>query len=95
MPPDQAGNPMLQMIPLLLVFLIFYFLVMKPEKEKQKAHKARLANLQKNDMVVFSGGIHGTIVNVKPTTVTIRVDDNVKIEVDREAITTIKAKEEK
>ena len=93
MPPDQAGNPMFQMIPLLFVFLIFYFLVMKPEKEKQKAHKDRLANLQKNDMVVFSGGIHGTIVNVKPTTVTIRVDDNVKIEVDREAITTIKSKE--
>ena len=91
--PDQAGNPLLQIVPFAVVFLIFYFLVMKPDKEKQKAHKERLNNLQKNDMVVFSGGIHGTVVNVKPTTVTIRVDDNVKIEVDKEAVTTIKAKE--
>ena len=93
MSPDQA-NPLTQMIPFAVVFLIFYFLVLKPEKDKQKQHKELTNNVKKNDQVVTAGGIHGTVVNVKPTTVIIRVDDNAKIEVDKEAITTIKVKAE-
>ena len=92
MPTDQAANPLMQFVPLLLVFAIFYFLVMKPEKDKQKQRKEMLKNVQKNDNIITSGGLHGTIVNVKDTTVVVRVDDNVKIEVDREAIATIKGK---
>ena len=92
MPTDQAANPLMQFVPLLLVFAIFYFLVMKPEKDKQKQRKEMLKNVQKNDNIITSGGIHGTVVNVKDVTVVVRVDDNVKIEVDREAIATIKGK---
>lgn len=88
--PDQAANPIMQMFPFVLIFLIFYFLVIKPEKNKQKEKKAQVANLKKNDHVVSSGGIHGTVVNIKPTTVIVRVDDNVKIEIDKEAIATVK-----
>ena len=93
MPPDQVGNPLAQMVPFVLVFLIFYFLIMKPEKDKQKQHKERLANLQKNDTVIFAGGIYGTVVNVKPTTVTVRIDDNVKIEIEKDSVATIKSKD--
>lgn len=92
MPVDQAANPITQMIPFVLVFFIFYFLVIKPEKDKQKKHKEMVNNVKKNDQVVTAGGIHGTVVNVKPATVIIRVDDNAKIEVDKEAVTTIKVK---
>jgi preprotein translocase subunit YajC len=91
MPLEQTANPIAQMIPFVLVFAIFYFLVIKPEKDKQKQHKQLINNVKKNDQVVTAGGIHGTVVNVKPTTVIVRVDDNAKIEVDKEAITTIKA----
>lgn len=91
MSPDQTANPLVQMFPFALIFFIFFFLVIKPEKDKQKKHKELIGNVKKNDQIVTVGGIHGTIVNVKPTTVTVRVDDNAKMEIDKEAIATIKA----
>ncbi len=92
MPPEQAANPLMQLIPFALMAAIFYFIVLRPEQKKKAAHAARIAQLQKNDAVVTAGGIHGTVVALKEKTVVIRVDDNVKIEVDREAITTVEAK---
>ena len=91
MSPDQTANPLMQFIvPYALIFLIFYALVFKPQKDKQNKRKGMLANLKKNDEVITAGGIHGTIVNVKETTVVVRIDDNVKMEVDKEVIATIK-----
>jgi len=97
MPTEQAANPLVQLpiIPYLLIFLIFYFLVIKPQRKKQKEQKNTIANLKKNDAVVTSGGIHGTIVLVKDKSVVIRVDDNVRIEFDKESVSTvIKSKSE-
>jgi len=89
MPGAQTASPMMQMIPFILIFFIFYFLVIKPEKDKQKERKERIAGLKKNDQVVTAGGVHGTVVNVKTTTVILRIDDSVKIEVDKEAVSTV------
>ena len=91
MSPEQAANPLAQfpIIPYVLIILIFYFLVFKPQKEKQKQQKQMMEGLKKNDQVVTSGGIHGTIVNVKDKIVVLRIDDNAKMEVDREAIVTV------
>ena len=95
MPPDQAPS-LLQtpIIPYLLIFAIFYFLVIKPQKDKQKQHKDMLANLKKNDEVVTTGGIHGTVVNIKDKTFIMRIDDNVKIEIDKEAVATVIVKKQ-
>ena len=93
MPMDQAG-PLGSFFPLIAIFLIFYFIVIRPERAKQKEHKQQLTKLGKNDQVVTTGGIHGTVVNVKPDTIILRVDDNVRIEVDKEAVTKIKSKAE-
>ena len=68
------------------IFLIWYFLVIKPQRSKQKEQAEMKKNLKKNDQVVTTAGIHGTIVNVKETTVVVRVDDNVKLEFDKESI---------
>lgn len=91
MPAEQSVNPLVQLplIPYILIFLIFWFLVIKPQKDKQKEHAATLKNLKKNDEVVTAGGIHGTVVLVKDKTAVVRVDDNVKIEFDKEFITKI------
>ena len=91
MPPDQAASPLAQfpIIPYALIIMIFYFLVFLPQKKKQNESKQMLTNLKKNDQVVTSGGIHGTIINVKETTVIIRIDDDAKMEVDKEAITKV------
>jgi preprotein translocase subunit YajC len=78
------------LIQLVLIVAIFYFLVIRPQKQKEKEHKQMLSNLAKNDVVVTSAGIHGTIVGVKDTTVVVRVDENVKIEMDKNCIVVVK-----
>lgn len=87
--PTETMNPLFQFVPYILIFMIFWFLVIKPQKEKQKEHENMLKNVKKNDQVVTAGGMHGTVVLVKDKTVVVRVDDNVKIEFDKEAITRI------
>lgn len=90
---NQAGpNPLLNLMPIVLIFVVFYFLLIRPQKKSQDEHKKMVANLKKNDEVITSGGMHGTIANVKDNSVTLKVDDNVKIEVQRSSITTIKRK---
>ena len=87
----QSGvNPMHFIIQIGLIFFIFYFLLIRPQRKKQAEHKQLLSELKKNDAVVTAGGIHGTIVNVKDNTVVVRVDDNVKIEVQKDCISSVK-----
>ncbi len=92
--PEAGGSSLLSspLIPLLVIFLIWYVLIIKPQKEKQNEHKKTLGALKKNDEVITAGGIHGTVVNVKDKTVIVRIDDNVKIELDKESITQVTKK---
>jgi len=83
-------SPILQFVPFIFIFVIFYFMLIAPQKKQQKEHRNLLANLKKNDEVVTASGIHGTIVNVKDTTVILRVDENVKIEVEKVSIAALK-----
>ena len=90
MPQTPQVNPLINMFPLILIFVIFYFLLIRPQKTKEKEHQKMLTNLNKNDEVVTSGGIHGTIVNVKEKTVILRIDDNVKMEIEKNAVAHVK-----
>ncbi len=87
--PTDAGNPLIQFVPFIFIFLIFYFLVIKPERKKQQQLVDMRKNLKKNDEVVTAGGMHGTVTSVKDKTVILRIDENVKAEFDKEAIATI------
>jgi preprotein translocase subunit YajC len=82
----QAAGSIGSFIPLILVFVIFYFLLIRPQQKERKRHQEMVKSLAKNDEVVTSGGIHGTIVNVKETSVVLRIDDNAKMEVDKFAV---------
>lgn len=82
----QGLSPLVNLFPLILIFIIFYFLIIRPQKAKEKEHKNLLASLNKNDEVVTSSGIHGTIVNVKEKTLSLRIDDNVKVEIEKNCI---------
>ena len=86
MPPESAANSFAGLVPMLMVVLIFYFLVFKPQRDKQKELKRTIENLKKNDQVVTIGGLHGVVVLVKEKTVVLRVDDNTKLEFDKEAV---------
>jgi len=94
-PGAEAPNPLISLMPLILMFVIFYFLLIRPQQKKQKDHKAMLSELKKNDQVITSGGIHGTIVNIKDNTYVIRVDENVKIEISKTAVSGVVKKTEK
>ena len=83
---QQAANPMVSFLPLILIFGVFYFLLRRPQQKQKKDHEEMVKNLAKNDEVITSGGIHGTIVNVKETSVVLRVDDSAKMEIEKYAI---------
>ncbi len=91
--PAQS-NMLVQLVPMVLIFGIFYFLVIMPEKKKQKTHQELLKSLTKNDEVVTGAGIHGVVVNVKEKTVVLRLDENCRVEFDKEAILVVSKKAE-
>lgn len=86
----QAANPIMSFVPLVIIFIIFYFMLIRPQKKKEQEHQKMLGNLAKNDEVVTSSGIHGTVINVKEKSVILRIDENVKIEIERNCIAYIK-----
>lgn len=79
-------GPLAMLFPFLVMFAIFYLLVFRPQAKAKKEHELMLKNLKKNDVVVTSGGIFGTVVNVKPEAITLRVDEACRVEVERAAI---------
>ncbi|HUX49881.1 MAG TPA: preprotein translocase subunit YajC [Spirochaetia bacterium] len=72
-----------------LVFVIFYFLIIRPQNKKQKETKRMLSALKKGDRVVTAGGIRGTIATIKEDIVILKVDGNTKIEFNRSAISNV------
>lgn len=82
----QSASPITYLFLYVPIIFIFYFLLIRPQKQKEKERQKMLSNINKNDEVVTSGGIHGTIVNVKDKTVILRIDDNVKIEIEKNCI---------
>ena len=74
------------LVPLLLMIAVMYFLLIRPQQKQQRDQEKLQKGLKKNDEVVTMGGIHGTVVNVKETVVTLRVNDDVRIDVDRNCV---------
>lgn len=88
------GNPMMQFLPLLIImFAVMYFLIIRPQKQKEKKRLAMISNVRKQDKIVTSGGMHGVVTSVKESEVIVRVDDakDVKLKIDKSAITSITA----
>jgi len=81
---------------MIIVWLLFiggfYFLFIAPQKKKQKAHEKLLTTLQSGDEVVTTGGIYGTITNVKDDRFVVRVSDNTKIEIGKAFIQSVAKK---
>jgi len=84
--PTQTVSPVAYLFLWGPIILVFYFLFIRPQQIKEREHQKMLASLQKNDAVVTSSGIHGVITNVKERTVILRIDDNVKIEIEKSCI---------
>jgi len=80
------------LIPLVLVFVIFYFMLIRPQQRKTRERNAMLRALKKGDKVTTIGGLHGTIVELTDDTVVLKVNDVTKLTFDRSAINTIAAR---
>ena len=76
-------------VPLIFIFIIMYFVMIRPQKKRQEQQQKLMAALKTGDRVVTNAGIHGLISNVKETTVLVKVADNVKIEMEKSAIATV------
>ena len=86
-PGGEGGSSLAGFLPLVLVLLVVYFLMIRPQMKKQKAQQQMIDELEKGDEIVTNGGIHGTIANIKDDTIVIKVAENVKIEISRAAVT--------
>jgi preprotein translocase subunit YajC len=87
--PEQPGIASM-LIPFLCIAVIFYFLIIRPQKKKQKDQENLIKSIKTGDHVITSGGIHGIVANVKERSVMLKVADNVKIELEKTSVTTVK-----
>ena len=86
-----AGGPPAAMsfLPLVLVFVVFYFLLIRPQQQKAKEHTSMLESLKRNDDVITSGGLYGKVVSLADEIVTLEIAPNVRVRVSRPQITTV------
>ncbi|AOS45595.1 preprotein translocase subunit YajC [Lacunisphaera limnophila] len=83
-PAPSGASALMQFLPLVLMFAAMYFLLIAPQRKKQKAHEKMLTELQSGDEVVTAGGIYGVITQVKDDRFVIRIgSDNAKVEVGK------------
>ena len=92
----MSGSGIGQFIPLILIFVIFYFFLIRPQQKRVKDHKAMVNSLKRGDEVITSGGIIGTVEKVmEDDRIEVNVADNVKVQVIRSTITSLLQKEVK
>lgn len=87
--PSGGGGGIGQFLPILIMFAAMYFLLIAPQRKKQKAHQKMITELQSGADVITSGGIYGTITNVKEDRFVVRIADNTKIEITKASVATI------
>jgi preprotein translocase subunit YajC len=79
----MAQSPLAQFLPLILLFVIFYFLIIRPQQKQQKAHKEMLESLKKGDTIVTNGGLIAEVVKPEEDFIKIRLSDSVVVKLDR------------
>ena len=77
------GGGLAAFVPLLLMVAIFYFLLIRPQQRKQKEHRTMLTNLQKGDSVITQGGLHGKVIGLTDTVVTLEIAEKIRVKVQR------------
>jgi preprotein translocase subunit YajC len=82
----SSANPLTSFLPMILIFIVFYFLLIRPQQKKAKALQEFLKNLKKGDEVITGGGLHGKITGLTDSVVTLEIADNVRVKVARQYI---------
>lgn len=84
-----AGGSFSAFIPLILMFVIFYFLLIRPQQKKAKEHRDMISNLKKGDRILTSGGIYGRITGMDDTTLTVEISDKVRVKLARGNVSSV------
>ena len=88
-PAGAEPTPIMSFVPLIFIFVIFYFLLIRPQQKKQKELRSLVDSVKTGDKVITSAGIHGLVTNVKDRTVILKIAENVKVEFDKVAIVSV------
>ena len=88
---SQGGGGFITFLPFVLIFVVFYLLILRPQAKRQKEHQKMLDAIQKGDRIVTTGGIHGVVqrVNEKEGTIVVKVSDDARLTFDRGAVARI------
>ncbi len=91
----MSGQGIAQFIPLILIFIIFYFFLIRPQQKRVKDHKAMVESLKRGDEVITSGGIIGIVDRVmEDDRIEVKISDDTKVQIIRSTITSLLKKEE-
>jgi preprotein translocase subunit YajC len=80
------GSSLMTFLPIILIFVIFYFLLIRPQQKQRKEHQNLLANLKVGDTILTSGGIYGRITGIKDDRLTVEISDKVRVKISRSHI---------
>jgi preprotein translocase subunit YajC len=93
-PQGGQGGGLISFLPLILIFAIFYFLLIRPQQKRAKEHKTMLDNLKKGDKVILSGGEYGVVEEVRQNTVTVKISENVKVKYGKSFVSAVRQEED-
>jgi len=83
---QQQTNPLMTFLPLVLIMVVFYFFMIRPQMKRQKELRNFRSSLQKGDKVVTTGGLYGRIVEIKDSIIFLEIAPNVKVKVDKSVV---------
>ena len=85
-PASEDQNPIMTFLPLILIILVFYFFMIRPQMKKQKDLRSFRESVKKGDKVITTGGIYGKITDIKENVIVVDVGNNVRLKIDKSAI---------
>lgn len=80
---------LLAILPMVLVFVVFYFFMIRPQRKRERERNLMLSNLRRGDKVVTIGGLHGSVIDLKEDQVTLKVSDNTRLVFERSAVNAV------
>ena len=89
---EAAANPLTSFLPLIVIFAVFYFMLIRPQMKRAKEHKQLVSQLSKGDEVITNGGLLGKITDVSDSFVTLELADNMQIKLQRSAVANVMPK---
>ena len=86
---DGTASLISSLLPFVLIILVFYFLILRPQQKRAKQREKLLSGVQRGDKIITSGGVHGTVEGIEDNTLLVKIADNVKVKMEKSAIATI------